>query len=177
MTPPLHQAVYDGDLTEVKRLLSSPHVDVNGRDPSDYVYETPLITAAMYNTTPDITNVLLQHGANVALTVDGGWTAVMFACLDSDRHLPVLQALLNHHTGARVQLEDRDRDGETALMRTVYHNSPDCLRLLLDMGASTDGRYRDGRSVMGKARERGNTEVICVLDEHSRRTGELLSWW
>ena len=58
-------------------------------------------------------------------------------------------------------------------MWAVVHKSPGCLRLLLDMGASTDGRYKDGQTVGETARDRGNTEVIRVLEEYSRRTGEL----
>ena len=133
------------------------------------------MTAARYNTTADITHVLLQHGGDVTLHDDNAMTAVMFACRDADHHLPVLQALLNHHTGARVQLEDRDGCGWTSVMWAVYSNSPGCLRLLLDMGASTDGWYIGGQTVLEKAKKKGYTEVIRVLEEHSRTAGELLA--
>ena len=132
------------------------------------------MNAAVYNTTPDITHVILQHGGNVTLSDDDGRTAVMLACCNSDQHLPVLQALMGHHTGALVQLEERNSDGWTAVMCAVASNSPGCLRLLLDMGARIYyGRYSNGQSVMGWARKLHYTEVIRVLEEHSR-TGELL---
>ena len=132
------------------------------------------MNAACCNTTPDITNVLLQHGGDATLSDDDNCTAVIMACGDSDQHLPVLRAMMSHHTGARVQLEDRNSNSWTAVMMAVVRNSPGCLRLLLNMGASTDGRYRSGRTVMEMARGNGSTEVIRVLEDHSKRTGELL---
>ena len=130
------------------------------------------MTAAWYNTTPDITHVLLQHGGDAALSDDYGQTAVMLACCGFDRHLPVLQALMGHHTP--VHLEARSSNGMTAVMCAVVNNSPGSLRLLLDMGASMDVRVNTGQTMMDIARDMGHIEVIRVLVEHLRRRGELL---
>ena len=163
----LHKAVKESNMKEVKRLLSLPQPQVNKRSAGANNH-TALMVAAQHHTDPSITQVLLQHGADPGLPDDVDlMTSIMMACFHSDSHVAVLEAMLTH-VGEDINLEWRDRESRTAVAVAVYHNSPACLRLLLEAGAKCNVASRDRKSVHLVAREMGHTEVANILKEFTK---------
>ena len=95
----------------------------------------------------------------------------MWAVMGSDEGLSVLKVLLQAR--GDLDLDVRSSIGNTAVMWAVFYNSPRCLRLLLERGASMEGKYSDGQTVKEMARRCWNTEVLAVLEQEERRRGEL----
>ena len=160
------------DVHEVTRLLTSSDTDVNVRHADEYRM-TALMWAACYTRTPDITNVLLQHGADPSLTDDYNRTAVLMSCYNSDANLAVLQTLLSV-PGVCDLLEVKDNGGHTAVMMAVACNSPRCLQMLVDKGAVCGGTFGNGKTVEEVARWNGYTEVIKVLEGNTRKAGKYI---
>ena len=101
-------------------------------------------------------------------------TAVMRAVIFSDRRLHVLEVLLQAR--GDLDLDVRDTRGWTAVMWAVDSNSPRCLRLLLERGASMEGKHFSDESTMKEvARSRGLTDVLEVLEQEERNRGEFYS--
>ena len=161
-------------MTELRRLLSQEDVDVDIK--AGFWNRTPLMLATRRNN-PEICHLLLRHGADLTLTDDEGYTAMMFACVACDSRLAVLRVMLEY-VSPRIDLDVRNRDGWTCLMLAVWHKSPACLRLLLGHGASTQGVIKyislglREKSVMEYVRDSGKKEIVDVFEEYERRKGE-----
>ena len=119
--PPLVTAVQNGDLASVKVLMpysvdieaqeglflsaANGYTDIlmffieNGADINACTADhncTPLMLA-IENGHTNTVNVLIQYGANVALTDDSGFTALHYACIDHGS-LEVLRYLFENGT-------------------------------------------------------------------------------
>ncbi len=101
---PLQEAAGDGDLDQVKELLSKG-TDVNGRD---VLGTTPLMFAANGGNL-EVCTLLIEKKADVNAKNKDGVTALMFASAAGD--LPVVKLLLEK--GANINTPDKD--GKNAL--------------------------------------------------------------
>jgi hypothetical protein len=101
---PLHQAAGDGDLAQVKELLSKG-TDVNGRD---VLGSTALMFAALGGNI-EVCKLLTENKADINAKNNDGVTALMFA--SAQGFLPVVEFLVEK--GADVNVADKD--GRSAL--------------------------------------------------------------
>ena len=120
----LMTAIKEGDIRAVQSLLGevNPNFFFNG--------ETPLMRAAAKNF-PQITEELLQRGANPDAQVNGrGKTALMFAA-EKDRYGNI-EKLLAY--GARADLADESAVRKTALMYAAKKGCVTSVSYLLNAG-------------------------------------------
>jgi len=102
-------ACRDGKYEEVKHFLSSPDINVNVTNASNYG-ETPLICAC-FRGHIGIVKLLLGHpNINLNLEDTYGFTPLIFACYHG--HLEVVQLLLA--TGKEINLNAKNFEGNTA---------------------------------------------------------------
>jgi ankyrin repeat protein len=131
-TTPLHWAVYNGDLPEVKRLIAAG-ADVNAQN--DYG-ATPLSEAAITGNVAVIRS-LLEAGAKVDEANADGQTPLMIIARTSN--VAAAEVLLKH--GAKVGEREAWRD-QTALMWAAAEGQPAMVRLLLKAGADPNARSK-----------------------------------
>ncbi len=103
-----------------------------------------------------ITQLLLQHGADPNATDEAGYTPLYVAAWN--RHAGVVQVLLRHN--AQVILPSAHT---TALHAASWSGDGECVKLLLNAGASVHARDRDGETPLHKAAWRGHLEVVRML--------------
>lgn len=171
--PPLVEAVEQGDIDEVERLLDAGEdVDV-GRD-SDGL--TPLLTALIMNRT-EITELLLEHGANPNAFDDRQMAPLQIAILVGG-NTDVVEWLLD--AGADVNTgSDQGGSFYSPLSAAAASGNLEVLDLLLDAGADPNGIRVPGRdadllSPLYAAAAQGGTEVAeRLLDAGADPNG----WW
>jgi uncharacterized protein len=183
----LHAAVRAGNLDAVSRLLNA------GADPNcrDVLGGTPLLTASWFGEAsmvslllshgadanaihreagasaleyavlkgrPDIVELLLAAGANVGRKYRGGQTVLHLAAARSS--VPVLEDLI----AAKADLAATDDLGNTPLQQAVLHNRLECVRSLLDHGASVQYVHpADGRGALHQACVKGYAAIAKLL--------------
>jgi len=134
---PLIGAARSGDATEIRKLIADG-ADPNERDRS--VTGWPPIVHAVHKHQLAAVAALIESGADVNATSDGGTTALMMAA--SYGHADMVKLLLAH--GANTRL--KDRNGETALdlaysgttdidRFTFFGCQPETIRALRNAGA------------------------------------------
>lgn len=148
----------------VRVLLEEMKAEVNVRDNRD---RNALIYAFLHpNDTKveNITRLLLLHGADVRVRDEKGKTPLILAV--EKQHLGLVQMLLEQE---HIEINETDRDLNTALLLAVQHRLNDIVKLLCTKGAITDG----GDLVM-IARRTYNRPLVtflrdqCRLREHIR---------
>ena len=129
-TTALHQAIYDGDVAEARRLIS------DGADPraANLFGATPLMLAASRGDAAVI-RVLLDAGVDADSPNAEGQTALMAVARTGN--LEAAQLLLRR--GADVNAREH-WGGQTALMWAAAQSQPEMIRLLLKQGARVDER-------------------------------------
>ena len=150
---------------------------------------TPLMLA-IENGHTNTVNVLIQYGANVALTDDSGFTALHYACIDHGslevlRYLfengadvnacssvtPLMMAIENGHVSAVTFLTERGADvtrtdecGYKALHYACINNSsPEVFSCLLEKGADINACLNDGMTPLMIAAEDSLVNVVTFL--------------
>jgi|GEM_PF-1030611 len=125
----------------VKLLLES------GADPNicgDLNLSTALMTAVTFNQKA-ITNLLLEHKANINQKDKKGSTALHRACMNDKEMISILL-----QNGADIDAQIND--GTTPLMSAVEADKPEIVKLLLDNGANPDIKdYNLGLTAYDKA--------------------------
>lgn len=127
---PLHTAVL-GDVNAVNILLNFPNVGVNV---SDSRGNTPLHNAVENG---KITQLLIQHGADVFIKNRFGETALHRAAIQRDAG--AIKALLK----AKIPLDSRDSFGRSALYVAAASGEIENAEILLKAGAETTGWAHD----------------------------------
>ena len=125
---PLHAAVYSENLEVVRILIEYDPADING---VDEVGSTPLdwaLTSDHFNN-GSVFRLLLEHGADINLQDEEGWTPLHEASFSGA--LEVVHLLLEH--GADV--EPKDSNGMTALQRAAEEGHGEVVELLREHGA------------------------------------------
>jgi ankyrin repeat protein len=129
-TTPLHYAVRDQDVAQVRAMLAKRAEP----DAANRYGVTPLILAVEGGNI-EIVNALISAGADVNHALPEGETVLMTAARTGN--VPVIQALLGHD--ARVGTLDGFY-GETALIWAASADHADAARALLDGGADINQR-------------------------------------
>jgi ankyrin repeat protein len=156
----LFTAVYYGDLEDVRRLLNSPDIDVNAPARSDL--RRSLIDVAAMVAQPQITRMLIEHGARVRGPVPG-----------VDVH-PIAVAMLNLKTTIQFH-------GDPVAFSVSPERSPAdfeaTVRVLLEAGADADGELDPTHpdSALGllltTPRFDGDLRIARLLLDHGAQIG------
>ncbi|CAM9615005.1 unnamed protein product, partial [Hapterophycus canaliculatus] len=101
--------------------------------------------------------MLLEHGANVAVQGDHGFSALHAAAMFG--HARVAEMLLD--AGACVDI--RNDEGFTPLSTAAQKQDPAVLRLLIEAGANVDNRTFDGATPLWFAAASGSLDCVKEL--------------
>jgi len=151
---PLHRAVANNDLEEVKNLLARGE-RVNSKD-ENYGNITPLFLA-VENGNMEMTQTLLDFGAKVNARNSNKQTPLML--LDDDATPDLVRLLIKY--GAKVNLIDAE--GNTALILASRYAKPEVLQVLLSHSIDADAQNKAGQTALMNAVEESNLENVKVL--------------
>jgi len=147
---PLHEAAKDGDVSEVKELLSKG-AEVNAKTTGGF---TPLHYAA-WKGHLDVVKELLAKGAEVDAKSNGGYTPLHYAASDVE----VVKMLLAK--GAEV--DAKDEDVHMLLHKAASKGDVDLVKALLAKGAEVDAKDKYRKTPLHLAAYNGHLEVVKAL--------------
>jgi ankyrin repeat protein len=169
MSEGIWEAAEAGDLAEVQRLVGHDpgllnamaseegHVGVvrwllDHGAPVNHQGDfegTALWYASCYGHAP-VARLLLERGADPAIVDAEGATPLLIA--SSNGHLEFVRVLLGHPSG-RATIDDRDEDGQTALLGACFSGYTGIARALLESGADPTIAHNDGTTPMAYAKQ------------------------
>ncbi|CAI7605082.1 unnamed protein product [Penicillium glandicola] len=152
----LFRAISRDDLPRVQELLDQG-LDIESRD-SVNGGQTPLIVAVGYDKV-DIVELLLLRGANAnAKTLHSEETALISA--SSSGRYQIILWILEH---GNPDLEARDRNGRTALMRASAQGYTREVQVLVKAGADIEAKDRNGRTALMEASRLDHDPTVKLL--------------
>lgn len=143
---------------ELVRKMIDEGMDVNKSDADG---RTALMVAAFDGYT-GVVELLLDHGADVDHLDGAGRTALMYA--SSGPFTPTVELLLARR--ANVNQIDGD-EGWSALMLAAAEGNLSVVEVLLRNGADQKAVDKDGDKAVDHARERGQSDVVALLESKS----------
>jgi ankyrin repeat protein len=157
---PLIAAARDGDTGLVGLLLGAKDCGLNTRDGDNWT----ALAHAVDGGHEDVVKQLLEAGAEVETTADGGLTP--FSQAVAEGHTEIMEMLWRK--GANI--DKRDGEGNTPLHVAILNENGEAVRLLLQWGASL--HIRDGESQTAIVLAESSSEDIerMVSDEVLRRS-------
>ncbi|XP_048242804.1 ankyrin repeat and KH domain-containing protein mask-like isoform X3 [Haliotis rufescens] len=154
----LYYASRDGDLEEVKRLLTTPGVDINSRGELSW---TPVMVAA-YRGHRDVVELLVSDGADVSLVDVNGNNILHHACMGGD--VETVKCVLSLRV---VDINSRGRLSRTPVMEAALGGHRDVVELLVSEGADVSLVDKYGDNILHLACMRGHVETVkFVLSLH-----------
>ncbi|XP_067049297.1 transient receptor potential cation channel subfamily A member 1 homolog [Acropora muricata] len=166
---PLHYAATKGNLTAVRELLQCDGIKIDQVDASG---STPLHCAAT-DGVAEVVKALLDAGADVRAKDNEKMAPIHFACTDGqiDTVQVLFQHVENSENGSDISdmLEDRNREGETALHAAVEGGYLDIVQLCLDKGAKVRARRGNLAHPLHIAAINGHVEIAACLIEHNAK--------
>lgn len=151
--PPVVAAGLSGSAETVKALLAGG-ADVNAKE--SWRGQTALMMAVgKHLPSPDVTKVLLEHGADVHVRSTGGMTALLFAVRQND--LESVRLLL----AAGASVDDEAKGKMSALRVAIDNDHDEIAHLLIERGANVNAPDRNGFTPLYaaiRARARGSEE-------------------
>ena len=156
---PLHAAAYSGNFEVVRILIECDTAHINSRT---RLGTTPLLMALQGQNFKDgsVLRLLLEHGADVNLQSNAGWTPLLRASFNAAPE--VVRLLLEH--GADINV--LNNAGWTPLHRASFNAAPEVVRLLLEHGADINVPDEDGWTPLHWASSNRGLEIVRVLIEH-----------
>ena len=158
--PPVTDPAAAARVERVRRSLEQG-LDVNKADPDG---RTALMMAAFEGYT-EVVEVLLDHGAEVDRIDVSGRSALMYA---SSGPFPQTVELLIENA-AEVNRADTT-EGWTALMFAAAEGHRLVVEILLGHGADIELTDEDGDAAIDHARERGQTDIVDLLESWPGQT-------
>ncbi len=154
-SPPLIEAIRQGDVAAAERLVASS--DVNAREADG---TTALHWAAEENAV-ELVGMLLRAGADPRVANRYGMTPLQLAVVNGSARLAA--ALVEAGADVNAVLPE----GETVLMTAARTGDPATLELLLEHGAEVDARERwYGETALMWAAAEDHAEAVNVLLRH-----------
>lgn len=179
---PLWLAVDSGD-EECVKLLLGQQTDINAQDSS----KVSILHQAVYKTHVHIVKLLLgistktQDQPNPDLEHE---IAVPSPNFDVDAHVDNNQDELHHVPHSRPDINTKDEDDETPLIRAVINESEEIVNILLfEKGVKLQGVDADGDTELGRAAWSGNEKIVAALlkasadTEKANRDGRTPLYW
>jgi ankyrin repeat protein len=154
-TTDLHRAVYDDDIAEAGRLITSG-ADVNAVNR----YGISSLALACGNGNAGMVKLLLQAGADPNVARNGGETPLMTASRVG--RLAVVRELVD--AGAKV--DATERSDQTALMWAAAEGHAEVCDFLIEAGADPNRALKSGFTPLLFAARNGKTGVVKVLLAH-----------
>jgi ankyrin repeat protein len=154
---PLYYAALCGfhDLTQHLIVNHPQHVNA----PCGRYYIAPL-DAALGGNYFQIAELLLQHGADVDVRSQGGWTPLLSVSFKDNPE--IVEWLLNHGADANARLDG----GATPLHFAGEGGHPQIARMLLDHKADINAETLTGLTSLHVASGYGNVDVAELLLRH-----------
>lgn len=190
----LFQAVYSARASIMKRLLKWGHTPIDARC---RMGRTALIQAAMYGHF-EIARILLEaSSANVNLedlsdrtalytAAMGGFADIVKAlistrgiALGGESRPPLCVAAMHGRTNViqvllesgRVDVNQKDEDGDTALHSAAYNGQEECVQVLLETrNINVNALGADGMTPIMYAMENGHTSIVQILEAYQPPT-------
>jgi len=157
--PDIHKAVRDGNLENVKSILSSHQNLLNAKD--SLVGHTPLTLSAAYSKW-DIFQYLIKLGADVNIITRASTTSMHCVC-QHDR--PDMLELLFSKGGAPC-LKVKDIFGEyTPMLRAVQRGNKEAVLFLFEKGASPKETTKEGWNALHLAAKCGHRHLYEMLKQ------------
>jgi ankyrin repeat protein len=153
-------AIHNGDLNELQRLLNIDHSVINKK----YRGDTAIMKASRQCNGSTVVAFLLKNGANindknVRDTID---QTPLIVAADSGCK-DIVEMLLQ----AGANIEHRNDQGETALISAAQEGHKEIVQMLLDAGANVNQENADGETALDLAvRLRQNKDLINLLLEY-----------
>ena len=161
---PLHCAAEEGNLEEVKHQLQKSYQDLDVRNKSG---KTALNLAADKGHT-QVVKTLVEAGAAKDIQDEDGCTAMIWAA--RRRHVDVLKILI--HAKASLDLQaskkwnpNRCGEGSSPLIISSMRGMTEGVQALVDAGAQTELRDKNGNTAIIHAARLGNWQIVDVLIE------------
>jgi ankyrin repeat protein len=163
--PRLMQAVKENDLRTANALLMR---GTSANALGNATSETPLFEA-IKNNNPQMAALLLAHGANPYQVTETGQMPVHAAVQENIlgegedyKGTEIIQLLLARGVG----INQRDLDGQTALMCACKSHKPRTAAWLLARGADTAALDNAGRTALDIARQSDSLECLELLENY-----------
>jgi ankyrin repeat protein len=163
---PLHIAAYKGHLVIVKKLIedgvaASTIINAKDRDGN-----TPFLLAASHGK-DDTVSFFLEYESVYKVDIYAsdilGNTAVMLSV--NNGHMSTTSLLLD---GTDIDINQKNKRGETPLIRAAAKNHVGLVRYLLTKGANIDLLNSRGEDAMEAAIEANNEKCVTLLEEYYR---------
>ena len=151
---PLHCAVSDGKLDEVKHLIKAGEI-VNRTNKEGH---TALYYAVQQGNL-EVVRYLVESKADVNCRDNRGLTPLHFAV--QQRNLEVVRYLVESGAG----VNNKDNEGLTPLHFAVQQGNLEVVRYLVESGADVNNKDKEGLTPLYYAVQQGNLEVVRYLVE------------
>ncbi len=161
---PLCDAAYDGNLSEVERLLDN-EADANAMDEFG---GTPLILAA-WSAQSKVAKLLLDNGANVHYETKDGWTALMWAALNDNAQSKVMKKFLNGKTKVESGTWHNQVGG--------LYNDSEVAKILLAHGANENHKNKDWALMVVARDNQSELAKILLLDNDTNVNYKNIYGW
>ena len=174
---PLYSAACYGDL-ELVRVLLDYNVDVHAQNLKNWTaihgashgphFGFPVTPHYGPRLSPDVTRLLLEHGADINARVEDGRTPLHVA---AESGMVEVERVLHEH-GANMGVEDDA--GRTPLHLAAIYGSVEIVRVLHEHGANMGAKNNEGRTPLHLAvvdQAGWEIEVVRVLLEHGANVG------
>ena len=152
----LHDAVYDGNLRKVMRMVQQgADIDKNG---NNNLGATPLMIAAN-NGDLAIVRYLVEQGADKEKVLNDGTSPLMFAIQEG--HMAVVRYLVEQG----VDKNRADHDGNTPLIIAAHEGKLDIVQYLVEQGVDKNQADHEGYTPLMLAVQEGDMAVVRYLVE------------
>ncbi|XP_023717979.1 ankyrin repeat and death domain-containing protein 1A isoform X2 [Cryptotermes secundus] len=154
---PIHWASSRGN-TDIMEMLIASKCDIEAKDK----YGMRPILMAAWHGHKDAVQMLINCGANVVAVNKKHYTILM--CAARNNRSEVVDFLLDTLEDIRVDTVDLEQ--QTALYHAALGGHAGIVRRLVEAGAKTDARNKQGRTPLHAACEKGHVEVVEFLLRH-----------
>ena len=160
-----HEAVQDGDLEKVKKMLDEEPNSIRLLANSKDRYGNTLLFLAVLDGKIEMAKCLIDNGADVDMKNDSdGATPLHLAAIYGE--IEIVKSLIDN--GAQVDL--KDPGGSTPLHCAVFTAQIEVVKCLIEHGAQVDSRDKNNKTPSDKAVQRGHYEIATYLLEKKRES-------